>query len=190
VKSDDKKPDGVDGACCTYATATGPLLSSHDALRAVLEYAEDFITTGDVDVMHTLSGGSIMVDGNTVDPAIWADWAAAWARAASQVHTKRADVGSAMLTMQHGFRAFHVFLDRHYQPTDETPMSAVRDDCRRALAPDGDTSGRAVRDNWLRAVEDGASADISFQLESGRWLILREVWRLIKRKGADHPGEG
>jgi len=168
----------------TYATATGPRLSSDDALRAVLEYAEDFIATGDTDVMHTLSGGAIMADGDTVDAAIWGDWAVAWERAASQIHTESADVDSVRLTVQHGFRAFHVFLDRHYQPADQTLMSAVRDDCRSGLALGDNAGGRVVRDNWRQAVEDGASGDISFRLESDRWLILREVWRLIGRKGA------
>jgi hypothetical protein len=164
-----------------YATATGPLLSRRDALRAVLEYAEDFITTGDIDVMHTLGGGSLLPDGDTVDPAIWDDWAGAWERAASQVDTEGGGVESALLTVQHGFRALHVFLDRFYQPVDQTPMSVVRDDCRSAL--DGDAR---VWANWLEAVEAGTTADISLRLEP-EVSILREVWRrVVRRRGA--PG--
>jgi hypothetical protein len=162
-----------------YATATGPLLPGRDALRAVLEYAEDFITTGDLDVMHTLGGGALLPDGDTVDPAIWDDWARAWERAGSQVDTEGGGVESALLTVQHGFRALHVFLDRFYQPADETLMSVVRDDCRSALNGDA-----RVWANWLEAVEAGASADISLRLEP-EVSILREVWRrVVGRRGS------
>jgi hypothetical protein len=174
-----------------HATATGPLLPGRDALRAVLEYAEDFITRGDIDVMFTLSGGAIL-DGDTVDPAIWDDWAAAWARAASRVDREkppRAGTEPAPLSMQHGFRAFQIFLDRYYQPADRTPMSAVRDDCRSALGDDA--RGHRVWTNWLQAVEAGASADIDFRLESPIWSIPREVWRrVVRRRGSAGRGSG
>jgi hypothetical protein len=79
------------------------------------------------------------------------------------------------------------FLDRYYQPIDQAPMSAVRDDCRRAL----DASDGRVWDNWHQAVKDGESEDIAFRLESD-WLerildyaervefLLRKVWRLTR----------
>jgi hypothetical protein len=172
----------------SYATATGPRLSSRDALRAVFEYAEEFVETGDVDVLFTLSGGAIMDDGNTVDAAIWCDWAEAWQRAAPQAHTESGDVDSA-LTMQHGYRAFHVFLDRHYQPVDHTLMSVVRDDCRRALTVGDDM----VWDNWRQSVEDGESEDIAFRLSGWSMLLervldveflLRKGWWRITRRDA------
>jgi hypothetical protein len=168
-----------------YSTATGPLLPDRDALRAVLEYAEEFITTGDIDIMHTLGGGSLLPDGDTVDPAIWDDWAVAWERAASQAHTQGGGVESALLTVQHGFRALHVFLDRYYQPADQTLMSVVRDDCRRALNGDA-----RVWANRLAAVEAGTSADISLRLEP-EVSILREVWRrVMRRRGSAGRGSG
>jgi hypothetical protein len=55
----------------SYATTTGPRLSSRDALRAVLAYADEFVETGDLDVLFVLSGGAVMDDGDTVDAAIW-----------------------------------------------------------------------------------------------------------------------
>ena len=64
--------------------------------------------------------------------------------------------------LRHGFRALHVFLERHYQPVAETPMSHVRGDCADAL--DSGASGVAVWTRWHDALVQGENADISFRL--------------------------
>jgi hypothetical protein len=146
-----------------YSTAPGPLLSERGALRAVLTYANDFISRGDIDVGFTVSGGAICADGRSADPAVWPDWIAAWRTAAAELdeppRESAADRPSA-IDMQHGFRALHVFLARSYQPIHRTPMSAVRADCEAAFGeapPDA-----AVWESWLEAIAAGESEDIAF----------------------------
>jgi len=149
----------------TYSTAPGPLLSERGALRAVLAYANEFISRGDIDVAFTLSGGAIRADGRSADPAIWPDWIAAWRTTAAEqdepARESAAD-GPSAIDMQHGFRALHVFLGRSYKPIHETPMSAVRADCEAVFAEA--PPGASVWERWLEAIAAGESEDIAFRL--------------------------
>jgi hypothetical protein len=143
-----------------YSTAPGPLLSARSALRAVLAYADDFISRGDIDVAFTLSGGAIRADGLSADPAVWPDWIAAWRTTGDRVEAV-APVERGAIDMQHGFRALHVFLARGYEPIHETPMSAVRADCEAVLADI--PGGAAIWERWLEAIEAGESRDIALR---------------------------
>jgi len=149
----------------TYPTARALRLSVLGALHAVLAYATDFIARGDIDVLFTLSGGAICADGRSADPAVWHDWITAW-RATEAWTDETAEGGTADartgVDVQYGFRALLVFLERNYQPIDQTPMSAVRADCEAVF--DETSRGPGVWDNWLEAVDAGASADISYRL--------------------------
>jgi hypothetical protein len=143
-----------------YPEAQAPTLSAQGARRAVLEYATDFISRGDIDVMFTLSGGLMGEDGQSADPAVWADWVAAWRRAVSRgdepPHGDRPG-GPTAVDMQWGYRAFRVFLESNYEPIDETPMSVVRDDCEAVLS---DAAARPGGwGSWLEAIAEGKSAD-------------------------------
>lgn len=96
-----------------YPDAHAQLLSAVSALRAVLNYAIDFVARGDIDVLFTVSGGATDADGQSADPAVWSDWLIAWRSVPSE---DRARSESESIDVQHGFRALHVFLERDYQP--------------------------------------------------------------------------
>jgi hypothetical protein len=103
----------------SYNDAREQRLTARDALRAVLNYATDFITRGDIDVLFTISGGAMQPDGHSADPAVWADWLAAWR--AVQPQADHGSVEEEPVEVQHGYRALLVFLQRDYKPIDETP---------------------------------------------------------------------
>ena len=150
-----------------YSTACSPCLDAFGALRAVAAYASDFIARGDIDVMFTVSGGAMGEDGRSADPAIWMDWVRAWREIAPDGDAPagaRSTGESRAIDMQHGYRAFHLFL-KGYQPSDQTPMSAVLRDCD-AVA-DGTPEGASAWPRWLSAVAGGESADIAFRLTRG-----------------------
>jgi hypothetical protein len=152
------------GAPESYFADHAERMSTRDALQAVLAYANDFISRGDIDVMFTLSGGQINQDGYSADPAVWGDWVAAWRTAFEGAETS-VEPGAndhPLVDAQHGFRALHVFLEQGYQPVDTTPMSRVRDDCLTALSEARESDG--VWKRWLTAITAGETADISFQL--------------------------
>jgi hypothetical protein len=145
----------------SYTEARLRPLTPLGALRAVLNYATDFIARGDIDVLFTLSGGAIVPgDGRSADPAVWADWLDAWRSVSPEEDAS--DDEAESVDAQHGYRALMVFLERYYQPIDTTPMSHVRDDCVAALA--GGSDGAAIRDRWQEALVLGEKADISFRL--------------------------
>lgn len=143
----------------SYTRARLQTLTTLGALRAVLSYATDFTARGDIDVLHTLSGGAIADDGRSADPAVWEDWLIAWRSISPEEHA--ADGEAESLDAQHGYRALMVFLERCYQPDDTTPMSRVRDDCLAALT--GGSEGAEIRDRWQEALVVGEKADISFR---------------------------
>ncbi len=148
-----------------YATTRAAMLSPKGVLHAVLAYTVDFISRGDIDVGFTLSGGAIAPDGRSADPAVWPDWVAAWrsiAESSDASTTGQSADDQGSVSVQHGFRALHVFLVRNYEPIHETPMSRVRADCEAVFsqAP----CGAAVWNNWLEAVTAGESADFTFRL--------------------------
>jgi hypothetical protein len=142
----------------SYSDAREQPLTARGALSAVLNYATDFITRGDIDVLFTISGGAIGRGGHSADPAVWADWLAAWRTV--QPQGDHGSVEEEPVDVQHGYRALLVFLERDYKPIDETPMSRVRDDCTAALR--GGSEGAAVWNRWEAAIASGENADISF----------------------------
>ena len=144
----------------SYTDAREQRLTARGALRAVLNYATDFITRGDIDVLFTISGGAIQRDGHSADPAVWADWLSAWR--AVQPQADDGSVGERQVDVQHGYRALLVFLERDYKPIDQTPMSRVRDDCIAALH--GGSEATDVCNRWEAAIASGENADIAFRL--------------------------
>ena len=143
----------------SYTDAREQNLTARGALAAVLNYTIDFVARGDIDVLFTISGGAIDTDGQSADPAVWADWLAAWRAVTVD------EVGGAedlSVDDQHGYRALLVFLESDYKPIEATRMSRVRDDCLAALS-NGPASAH-VLERWQVALTGGKTADISFRL--------------------------
>jgi hypothetical protein len=147
-----------------YSEVQAPLLTAGAALRAVANYAEDFITRGDIDVLFTISGGAMQGDQMSADPAIWMDWVSAWRKAAPDVDDGGAD-HDGQIDIRHGYRALLTLLQT-YTPVDKTLMSVVLADCRAVF--NGDDAERAKAwTRWQAAIATGKNADISFRLHHG-----------------------
>ncbi len=144
----------------SYTDAREKRLTTRGALSAVLNYATDFVTRGDIDVLFTISGGAIDHDGQSADPAVWADWLAAWRAVGTS--DQSAGTEEPPVGVQHGYRGLLVFLEHSYEPIAQTPMSRVRDDCIAALS--GATEGFPVWERWKAALASGDNADISFRV--------------------------
>ena len=137
-------------------TAVAVSVAARRALRVVLEYAEDFIARGDIDVGFTVSGGAVLSDGSSADLAIWLDWVHARQRAASGADSASA-TRDEEIDVQRGFLAL---LSSSSVATSRSSGRAWRgrDDCRRAL------EGAAVWHALLAALREGEHTDIDFQV--------------------------
>lgn len=144
----------------SYTDAREQRLTTRGALQAVLNYATDFIARGDIDVLFTISGGAMDLDGQSADPAVWADWLAAWRAVGTS--DQSAGIENLPIDVQRGYRGLLVFLESDYEPIAETPMSRVRDDCIAALS--GRPEGARTWERWKVAIESGDTADIAFRL--------------------------
>jgi hypothetical protein len=92
----------------SYTDAREQRLTTRGALNAVLNYATDFITRGDIEVLSTISGGAIGHDGQSADPAVWADWLAAWRAVGTS--DQSAGTEEPPVDVPHGYRGLLVFL--------------------------------------------------------------------------------
>jgi hypothetical protein len=125
-------------------------------MRGRAGLCDRFISRGDIEVGFTLSGGRILADGNSADPAIWRDWIAAWHEAGApsdELPSGPTRAGPDAVDMHHGYRALQVFLDRNHEPVNETPMSHVRTDCEAVF--DETAHGAMTWERWLDAIAVG-----------------------------------